>query len=282
MAEAMARLFGVSFIGNQIRIRTDTDRATQAVTFLFGPHLCEPSVADTVEIALLRASGRGGFELWLDGEVVVPWVDESDLEIALLQRAQYQLVVSERRRAIVHGAALIQKERGILMAAAAGSGKTTLTSWLLGHDHGFLSDELAAIDTGGAMEGFGRPLNIKPGSVELLSQCDWLRESFSHARVSGAVTLLPWARSPATDVRLALILFPRYREGARFAVEKLSPGRAAADLMACLMNARNLAKHGLSFATNLTASRPCFRITYSHMSDVSDWLASVRLEPYPA
>jgi hypothetical protein len=274
MADSVEQQFGIDFVGNRLRIRTDSLRAADAVRFLFDPHLTAPD-DNAPEITVLLEAERGGHKLALADQAAAPCLNDDDLEIALVQLAQFELVTREATRAIVHGAALVRAGRGMVLAASAGSGKTTLTSWLLGHGFGFLSDELAAIDASGAMDGFGRPLNLKPGSIEVCRQCDWLRDGFDRSRQSGNVTLLPWVRTAQADVPLAVLLFPRFQAGAAFDVELLSPGRAASGLMATLMNARNLPKHGLSLAVELVRSRPCYSVVYSDMAEVSGWLDTV-------
>ena len=45
----------------------------------------------------------------------------------------------------------------MLLLAVAGPGKTTLTAWLLGHDFGLLSDELAAVGPDSVIDGLPVP-----------------------------------------------------------------------------------------------------------------------------
>jgi hypothetical protein len=274
MADFAEQWFSIDFVGNLLRIRVDSPRAADAVRFLFDGHITSVAGEAAPIVTLLKDAVRGGYRLALGEHVVAPRLDDDELEIALVQLAQYQLVVNESQLAMIHGAALVKNGQGMLLAANAGFGKTTLTSWLLGHGYGFLSDELTAIDFAGVMDGFGRPLNLKPGSVDICQQFNWLRTGLQHSRVSSNVTLLPWPKAATREVPLTAILFPHYQADAAFKVDFLSPGRAASGLMGCLMNSRNLSKNGLSLAVELTKARPCYELVYSNMVNVSDWLES--------
>lgn len=247
-------------------------RAADAVGFLFGEHLssapCE-TVRCEVGIAVDPADGR--IVLFCDGRAVARLHDD-ELEIALVQLVQFHLVSHETCAGLFHGAALVRGGQGVLFAAAAGSGKTTLTASLLGGSYGFLTDELAALDGHGRIEGFARPLNIKAGSLDLLRRCDWLESALGLARLSGGVTLMPWPCVGSAGIRLASIVLPQWCADAPFEVEALSPGRAAAALMSCLLNARNLSKNGLVLATRLVRERPVHRVRYSRVVDVASWL----------
>lgn len=278
MADA-AQIFYVGFAGNCVRIRCDSARATSAVHFLFDAHLltvaCE-SVRCEIEVAFDPVGDH--FHLLCDGRIVAKLHDD-EIEIALVQLVQFHLVTHAAQAGLFHGAALVRDGQGILFAAAAGSGKTTLTASLLAEGYGFMTDELTAIDAHGRMEGLARPLNIKSGSLDLLRQCAWLTPALGRARLSGGVTLMPWPRIGSTEnVHLGAVVLPEWRADAAFDVEALSPGRAGAALMSCLLNARNLPKNGLAFVTGLADGRPVHRVRYSHVSDVSAWLAAQRGE----
>lgn len=276
MADA-EQVFDVGFAGNCVRIRCDSARTADTVGFLFEAHLLSVACDDVrCEVGIAIDPADEYFLLFCDGRVVAKLHDD-ELEIALVQLVQLHLVTHEAHAGLFHGASLVFDGQGILFAAAAGSGKTTLTASLLGEGYGFLTDELTAIDGCGRMEGFARPLNIKAGSLDLLRRCDWLAPALGRARLSGGVTLMPWPRIGSADIRLDAVVLPEWRADAAFGVEALSPGRAAAALMSCLLNARNLPKSGLALATRLVCERPVHRVRYSRVDDVAAWLAAQRL-----
>lgn len=262
--------FIVRLAGPRVRIETDSLRAVDALRFLFGGHAAADDGEGVAHEVGVASAPEGGFLLGCDGRSVAR-VRDDDLEIALVQLVQYHLVADETATAVFHGGALVRDGLGLMLAGAAGAGKTTLTASLLAAGHGFLSDELALVDGQGRLDGFSRPLNVKAGSLALLSANTGLRAAFEDARTSAGITLVPWPRAGA-DVRLARVVLPEYRAGAAFSAEVLSPGRAAAALMACLLNARNLPRGGLEVAGRIASGAPVVKLGYSRVDDVYAWL----------
>ena len=72
--------------------------------------------------------------------------------------------------------------------------------------------------------------------------------------------------------RLSLIVFPRFRPGAELEFRRLSPAQNGLALMECLVNARNLAGHGLGEALRLARGIPAWRLVYSHFEQLESTL----------
>lgn len=258
-----------------MRLTCDDERVAEAARFALGLHLEHAAdEAPPIELSVRRDTASGAFGLYCDGRLESVVGAEGDLELALLQQVQFHLVSPASGVGMFHAASVVRDDRAWLLAAGAGCGKTTLTTTLLGHGYGFLSDELTAVGGDGCAEGFSRPLNIKAGSLELLCRCDRLAPHFARARTSAGITLLPWTRAPSGKVALTAIVLPAYRAGDGFEVERLSTGRAAAALLSCLLNARNLPKGGLELAARLARSLPVHRVRYARTQDIVDWLGA--------
>ena len=68
---------------------------------------------------------------------------------------------------IIHGAALADRQKGLILAAASGLGKSTLTLEFLQRGKKFLSDELACLDReGGELQAFPRALSVHRSVLE--------------------------------------------------------------------------------------------------------------------
>jgi hypothetical protein len=268
---------GIAFSGNELVVRTDNEWVAQTAASIFRHHL--HSIADESRRAVdvVSHERNGSFQFIVEGQVAEIALSRSDLPVTLMQLVQRQLIFRETRYAMLHAAVLARHGHGFLFPAAAGSGKTTLTAWLLGHGYGLLSDELASIDEDGTIDGFTRPLNIKPGSRHLLEGFEWMRRPIVESHLSCGVTLIPWNRQPAEGLSASAIIFPSYVAHAGFKFEQLSFGLCAKELMGSLLNARNLPKHGLSFATRFAKSHRGYRVTYSNLEDVSSWMNQLTL-----
>ncbi len=261
----------LAFAGNQLRIQTESTLVVELAQFLFGHHLQNECDEFCPAIEVVFATD-GGFQLMVDGQLVAIALNEDELPVVLMQLAQRQLVFGESRCAMLHAALLIRNGCGFLLPAAAGSGKTTLAAWLLGHGFDLVSDELSAASENGDLDGFTRPLNIKRGSEYLVNSFDWMGAPLSRSRRSNGVTLVPWERCAPSKLTAKVILCPSYDDNASFNVEALSRGRCATELLGSLLNARNLPKHGLTLVSRLAGSCPSYRVAYSRLEDVSIWL----------
>jgi len=265
----------IRFADSALLIQTDCPEAAEVAKFVFRWHVQIKTPTEKVTLLEVVADADGGgYQLHIDGQLASVANCLDDLPVVLMQLAQRYLIVAEAGKAMLHAALLSSRGRGVLLPAVAGSGKTTLTAWLLGQGFDFCSDELAAVDSTGKSDGLTRPLNIKPGSMKVVSSFDWLHEAQQLARLSCGVMLVPWGGAPLQSLPLRLIVSPKFVPGASLHVEPLSPGRCVMMLMETLLNARNLPKHGLTLTTRLAATLPSYRITYSRLEDVSQWLAN--------
>jgi len=266
----MSGVVRIAFVGNELQFCTDSALVAEAATFVFRHHL-SPPVDDPSQTVDVVADGDG-FRFVANGQVVAIAMNLAELPVTLMQVGQQRLIFKETTHAMLHAAVLVKDGCGLLLPAVAGSGKTTLTAWLLGHGYGLLSDELAAVGQGDVIDGLTRPLNIKPGSRLLVDGFDWLGGALARSRLSSGVTLVPWDRHRAEKLLAAAIVCPCYEANAAFSVERLSHGLCAKALMGSLLNARNLPKHGLAFANRFAGARPGYRIRYSNLADVTAWL----------
>lgn len=167
----------------------------------------------------------------------------------------------------LHAAAVARQGGAILLPGKSGSGKSSVAAWLTAGGFSYLTDELIFLpdDGSGRAIPFPRPLCLKAGTAELITamlpepaQDQVLRDEL------GAVVphrLLNPAFTPASPAP-SLLLFPTYRHGASFHAEPISGARAAAMLMACDVNARNLPDHGFRQLTALARSIPAWHMTY--------------------
>ena len=73
--------------------------------------------------------------------------------------------------AIIHGAAVARDGTGWAIPAACGSGKTTLTAYLLARGYDYLADDHVALSApDGRIVPWPLPMSIKEGSWDVLSQ----------------------------------------------------------------------------------------------------------------
>jgi hypothetical protein len=173
------------------------------------------------------APSRLGLEPWMLGHAVV-----------------MPLLVEALRRhglASLHGAALCDGGRGVLLPGASQSGKSTLTLSLLRGGFALLSDDapFARRGEGGIMlRAFAEPINVTRATADFFADLAprWRAEAadargkigFAAAALGGVV---------AEEAPAALLLFPSIGEGERSHVEPLAKSEALRRLLGASMPA---------------------------------------------
>jgi hypothetical protein len=144
-----------------------------------------------------------------------------------------------------------------------------------------LTDELVYIPAGTTTAvPFTRPLNIRASGLAAL-EAKGVDVSASGAEVLHAPSLAlvrPPVSASGIDQpppEIAFIAFPRYEADASFSATAMSKAEAGLNLMACLINARNLADHGHPEVARLAREVPAFRVTYSDVGLAEEWMAAL-------
>ena len=175
----------------------------------------------------------------------------------------------------LHGAVLVQRQRAVVLAAPAGTGKSTFTFAALQHGLDFFSDELAPIDLRDfTVHSYRRAVHLKsrppsPYSVP--------RETIFY----GSSCYVP-APPPLNDTRIpaqiiAMVFLRRECPSPR-GLRRISAASGVARVMA---NALNLLSHpatGLDAAIALSQAVPCFEVDVTDLegavAGVNDLLCS--------
>jgi hypothetical protein len=172
----------------------------------------------------------------------------------------------------IHAAAVARGDRAIVLAGPNGSGKTTLTAALIGSGFEYFSDDVVPLDCR-AMRIVPVPfaLSVKEGSWSTLSGLyPALEDLPAFAAGARQVRFLP---PPERAVRRAgasvqALLFPRFRPGQRFGLERLAPADALVDLVGA---SRPLALDRPRLDRTLAWVRtvPTYRLTYTHLAEAT-------------
>lgn len=126
-----------------------------------------PAQAVKIAIYTSAANGWGRPMLLIDG-MAWPLADPARLQAYVYELILFELAARVRSHMLIHAAALVHRDRGLIIVGDSQHGKTTLALALLRRGFRFLSDELAALARhDGRVYPFPRRLRIRPGMLEL-------------------------------------------------------------------------------------------------------------------
>lgn len=116
----------------------------------------------------------------------------------------------------VHAGVVEWQGRALLLPAASFGGKSSLVAELVRAGATYYSDEFAPIDRAGRVHPFPRELRMRrPGQAE--------QSPVPIDRLKGRTGTVP--------APIALVLFTRFEANGRWSPERLSPGRAALEML---------------------------------------------------
>ena len=264
----------LSFACSRVGLELQGPEAIALGRFLFSGW---PQAEWTGRVRLRLIQSRDGFELWEDGLLIHKTVDKGAVAENLQARATRMLLEKSQGGLAFHAAGLSAGDRAVILPAQSGSGKTTLCAWLAGQGYSCLCDDVVWVPWGlDRLVPLRRPVQIKGESRTVLAPHFNCRAQPDQVLHSENYCLAPCdLLGPPAKVlhpRLSLIVFPSFRPGAELVFRRLSPAQTGLALMECLVNARNLAGHGLDEALRLARLIPAWRLVYSHFEQLDSTL----------
>jgi hypothetical protein len=158
---------GLTFCGGSLLIEApDALRADLEV--LFGRPK-RPKNLDEIRRIVVREDGEGGFSIDAPFNKSASSLDQPRVLTRLLEEVVRSLVFELESRVALHAGAVGWGNKLALVAGPSGVGKSSFVAWLAANGFDYLSDELVALTEEGDAEAFLRPLVVKPGSRQLVS-----------------------------------------------------------------------------------------------------------------
>ncbi|NQT91900.1 MAG: hypothetical protein HQ559_03995 [Lentisphaerae bacterium] len=154
---------------NRVTIRANTRLPIDSYDRMYGGFGSIPAPADAPHIEVFCLEEKFGptrtFTLFAgDRTCRLSRPDTFDRLFVVLA---YLVAMNIRSHYLVHASCVSRAGRAIVMPAASGIGKSTLSSYLVNRGMGFLSDEVAPIHRAtGTVDPFPRRVGIRPGPAE--------------------------------------------------------------------------------------------------------------------
>jgi hypothetical protein len=246
--------------------------------FLFA-HLETPTATARVRLEI-RTGPIGERVLLEDGRERMRTLDPTEiigaLFVAVLEHTRSNL----KWFALMHGAALSRRGKGIALAGPSGSGKSTLAAGLIHQGYDFLADDLIALsEPHGKIVPWPLPLSIKQGSIEVVGARHQQLQKAAPYRTKGveARMLIPpssvWNSEP---VSLRHLIFPRFAEGADPHARRLSAFETMERLLADRVWLGNpITKQRMSVFLSWLDHTPSYALTYGNIDDGMQLIAEI-------
>lgn len=177
----------------------------------------------------------------------------------------------------LHAAAVAKDDLAIVIPAKSGSGKSSLTCWLLANGFDYVTDELIMVGESGYFESVRRPLQIKSHGIEAVKP---LLANYPKGDDGTALTSEQqgyyagnWANAiPPSSFgakisdhpkhKLAMFLFPKYQADVDCNFDRLKQAQAGLVLMGNNVNARNHPTHGFGELMAIVRAVPSYYLNY--------------------
>lgn len=257
MLSVSSQTLRVGFGGRQVAVHTSLPRVLSQL----GAHFQEMRVAagDRAAPVCTFEMQRSGlrYTLHVDGAVVLEGVPFRSAYHELRRRVVRALMDARPDLVWLHAGGAVRQGRAVLLAAASGQGKSTLTTGLCQQGWRYLSDDIVPADPeADVMLSFPLLPNVRAQvGMELMDEqvADLRRE---------AVQFAPevFCRTP---VPVAAVVFPAYRFGAPVRLERCPPALASVRLLQRCLNIEVHRGAAVRYIADLVQRVPAFRLTFS-------------------
>ncbi len=173
---------------------------------------------------------------------------------------------------MLHAAAVALDGKGVLLPAAPGSGKTTLSAGLALSGWQLLSDEFGLLRPGSTqLVPIPRPLALKNDSIDVVREFSseaYIGPRTDNTRKGTVAHLRPPSASVAASeqpVDLQFVVFPRWVSGSECVVSELSENDAFMLLATNAFNYELLGEKAFTTVAEVVEKTRCFDLVYSDL-----------------
>ena len=272
----------ISFDGHKVTVEFRHPEASDLLAFLFADLSEETDHKSNATFLIEKEedSAHDNWKLSRDGDPLFSGECIAGLGVMLMGDVLFHLICDNRKGLAIHAGLVSDDNGSILIPGVSGSGKTSVTTWLVTHGMRYHTDELVTIDLAtGAAKAFTRPLNVKTcgvSAIQSIIDLDAVREQL---RISREVTMIPH-RLVNPDFKadfpgISRIIFPGYIGDSDPGLVRLTGAEAGLELMRSNVIARNLPAHGFNEVTRLVRNIPAYRVHYRHYDDLPELIEKI-------
>jgi len=250
----------------------------QALDFLFGDLPLLEESAESSEIVVSCDPGTGRYTLWMPAFEERAGILTADLPRQLLGYVLRWLAASLKSGLALRAGAVSRGNHAVILPGMAGSDNSIVMAWLLSMGFHFISDRIVLIeDNSKPIRPLRHPIVMDQEHAAILGRLtgnENIEEAISSAPGTG---LVPWrlfagSESSMNEAYPALILFAEFRPETEISLQAISPAQATMHIMANTVNGRNLSRHGMQQAAQLTRTIPALQLVYGNLQQLSGCL----------
>ncbi|WND02594.1 HprK-related kinase A [Temperatibacter marinus] len=189
------------------------------------------------------------------------------------------------RHLILHaGAVANSKGEAILMPAGSGSGKSTMTAFLMENNYRLLSDEFGIIDMkSGLLKPFPRPVSLKNASIDVVKSFTE-SDQFSDRFYKTPKGTLAYRRPRQMDLEgrtldagCKYILFPKFKVNAPSGgqLKELRTSESILKMIPGSTNYKALGRSGFDALSSVAEQATCYSLEYNSLEDCQSLLRQI-------
>ena len=253
------------------RIRASSDVCAELVLRSVGE--CRDPAVPTSAPTYVLEDGDESSRLTLDDVLLLKNARRGNAFQHLVWHLMNNAVAEARHVLVVHAGVVVAPDgNAVVLPAASGGGKTTLTAALVRAGFAYLSDEMMAIDPETLrVLPVPRSLFCKPGTFEALGISPPALSAEAMGYVDGAIPVRPGDLRPGSvgsAATVRTIVAPRYRPGAETAIEPVSRAAGLTDLASQAFNLQLFGgPAGMRLLGEVARGARCYRLTVGPLDE---------------
>jgi hypothetical protein len=271
----MSNPYGVLETGfNQLglRITSNNRQAADLAEFLFGDFPGGDNAVQARQYDIVCAGLQPKLSLWEGEKRLYFGTSLYQLAYTLMNEVIYHCIDKDATRHALHAGGVCRNGACILLPGTSGSGKSSLTAWLVAHGYQYLSDELVFLSDDATVAPLTRPISLKVETTQFpwLPSEDELKRA--HGISSNRGSMIPHRLlNPEYQVEqhsVTHFVFPKYRPGAETEFQEVSPARSILYLMQSHANARNLGGLGVTQLSGVVRACRSYTLSYGSFNEL--------------
>lgn len=276
MSHNSGGVFTADLDGQRVEIGYNGALAGEIVHFLLADvEAAADGLPALIRYDVVAAGTLPMLSLW-DGEKRLYFGQSArQLSSLLMNEVVHRFIIGNRRSLALHAGAVHGTGYGLVLPGRSGSGKSSLTAWLLGQGCSYLTDELVLLDGDDSILGFPRPLSFK--QEQHISWLDRYGEAREILRDEAGIMAPHRLFNPAYRLArppLTYLIYPLFQTGARPRLKPLTPAQSMVHLLPMLLNGDNFEHKGIARLSMLVRRCASFRLEFGSFDGLDVLLAA--------